>query len=1004
MKAGAAGFALTLVGLVVALSGCEGSAGAAGSSCTVVANADMTSTIRCTDGTMVTVRNGGPGTPGGSCTVRDGTMAGTKIIECDDGTMVTVADGDSASCTVTPGTTPGTEVITCNDGTMATVSNGDPGRSCTVRNGPDAGTRVITCDDGTSVTVSDGASADNFRVTQFHGEDALLSSGEYAGGAKTLVNAVITAATADAAGVVTVDFRVETRDTPAVPVTNVASISATVAKLVPPGTGEASNHWVPYIWRTETVSGSASGDWPNPDGTTAQQGATEGSASTATPPPPLGTLTNNDDGTYRYVFVNHLGATMSGTTPITYERNLTHRVVVMMGGHSGPTADATFDFVPDGAAVTETRSIVETATCQQCHNRNEFHGHGGNRLSVETCAVCHVPGATDAQSGNSLELKVMIHRIHAGGEMGGMAGPDGILWDLPTTTANEQADNLDYSIWGNRNRRNTWWKVGFPAVLDNCAKCHTGSGAQVGNFHERPSRAACGSCHSDVDFATGTNHGGGVRTDDSGCTICHGATAIDDSHDFMTRDPRNVPEFNATLTVNTPTRGYFIAGEAPIVTIALRDATTDAVIAGTSVVEDPTAETCPTPYSAATCAARDGLFRAAAFFVHGPRGRNVPVLTTAARAQVLSTGTGPFDISAAGASLVLKIDGGRDIHRTDATGGDYLAVGNVTVNVSAGTFVSTAAATTDEIVTWLNANTAFNRRAIAFNQAGRVGIRSRNLGWIYSVQLSAGAVTTAVFGGDVAAHLTTGFTPANTVSARTTPANNDPKATRNAADITYQLDPVDDLAPGTYIAQIEFSDRGRTDATNYWAPTVAFANIQVGTATEEAPIARSCNTCHQSDTTGFGTGFVVDVSRHNKYLRDLATDQCGGCHDQMPQNGTSAGGGSNGWTGSRPISRRVHGIHFGSSLNYPLLTVDYSNGDPLAGRNWDITLPQDVRNCETCHTDSTSGTWATRPARLPCSGCHDSDAATGHMRIMTFDPTPTDPWSGDEIESCQTCH
>jgi hypothetical protein len=101
----------------------------------------------------------------------------------------------------------------------------------------------------------------------------------------------------------------------------------------------------------------------------------------------------------------------------------------------------------------------------------------------------------------------------------------------------------------------------------------------------------------------------------------------------------------------------------------------------------------------------------------------------------------------------------------------------------------------------------------------------------------------------------------------------------------------------------------------------------------------------------------------------------------------------------------VHAIHFGASLNFPLSTVDYSNGDSVPGRNWNITFPQDVRNCETCHTpNTTSGTWATRPQRLACSGCHDSDAAMSHMRVATFDPTPTDPWSGDEQESCATCH
>jgi len=62
-------------------------------------------------------------------------------------------------------------------------------------------------------------------------------------------------------------------------------------------------------------------------------------------------LTNNGDGTYRYVFRANLTTAMMGATPITYERNLTHRVVIMMGGHAGPTDDDTFDFVPDGTAL-----------------------------------------------------------------------------------------------------------------------------------------------------------------------------------------------------------------------------------------------------------------------------------------------------------------------------------------------------------------------------------------------------------------------------------------------------------------------------------------------------------------------------------------------------------------------------------------------------------------------------------------------------------------------------
>jgi hypothetical protein len=311
-------------------------------------------------------------------------------------------------------------------------------------------------------------------------------------------------------------------------------------------------------------------------------------------------------------------------------------------------------------------------------------------------------------------------------------------------------------------------------------------------------------------------------------------------------------------------------------------------------------------------------------------------------------------------------------------------------------------------VAWLNANSTFKARAIAYNQGGKAGIRSRNLGLVFALQLQESVVATQVFGGDLTVHMPTGSTPSNNVAQRTNAANNDPKAVRNAGNITYTLDPVDNLEPGTYIVDIEFADRGRVTpspstapAVNYVAPTVTRVTFQVKTPDEELPPANNCDSCHQAN----GNGLIVDVSRHNKKLDHTAVDLCGNCHDYMPQNPTG-GTGLSGWSGARPIGKRVHAIHFGSSLHYPLLTVDYSNGDPVKGRNWDITFPQDVRNCDTtCHlNDETSGTWAFKAARLPCSGCHDSNATRAHMRTMTWDLTPADPWSGDEEEACQACH
>ncbi|MBK6684773.1 MAG: OmcA/MtrC family decaheme c-type cytochrome [Deltaproteobacteria bacterium] len=912
--------------------------------------------------------NGTNGTNGTNCTVVD-TSSTTKTITCEDGTSVVVQNG-------TPGT-PG------NPG-----DDGENGSSCSVTNNGD-GTHTIRCTDGTTVVVADGKPGrpgGNVEVGNFHGA-ARLDQAAFEATGKLRVNVEITGATADPGGQVTVDFRVTNG---AAPVSGIATINANIAKLLPAGNGYFFSRWVPYIYRTQTVSGSANGNWPHPDGTSAVQPNRENN----------GMLTDNGDGTYRYVFANNISAVTAGGNPITYERNRTHRISVMIGGSAGPTGTGNLDFVPDGTPVVDRRDIVTTAACQACHG-DDFAAHGGDRLNVENCSTCHVDGAIDPHGGESLDLKVMIHKIHAGSELERIPGPDGVVWDNPSTPANEAADNGEYAIWGFGNQKHDWWKAEFPAVTENCEKCHQGAGGQVEAW-KVPSRDACGACHESINFATGEGHPAGAQTSDENCDVCHPSSGtvlpparypVPSSHDWTVRDPRNIPEFDVNLTVSAPANGtHFVAGESPVVSIVLSENGTP--IDHTTVIEDAAAEGCVV----SGCPPQDGAFRTAAFFVHGPRAERKPVLTTTARAVVIAPTAGPYDISASGASLGIIVDGGRSLIRYDATGGDYTMLGTFSVAVSAGTFADRAAATPAEIVTWLNANTNFRRRAIAYLDAatGRLALRSRNLGEFFSIQLQAGPVTTAVFGGGVAIHNIAANTASNNISRRTNPANNDPKVAWDTGAITYTLDPVDDLVPGTYVASIEITDRGRIDAVNYQTPSVATVTFQVGTATEELPPARNCNSCHQGPD---GRGFVLDFSRHNKLFGDNAVDQCGACHDNLSQN--SVGN----FTGAKSIVRRVHAVHFGNTLNYPLTTVGYSGGDPVPGRNWDIAFPMDVRNCQSCHPDgTTSGTWETKAARLPCGGCHDSDAATAHMSINTYDLTPADPFSGDEQESCRTCH
>jgi hypothetical protein len=243
------------------------------------------------------------------------------------------------------------------------------------------------------------------------------------------------------------------------------------------------------------------------------------------------------------------------------------------------------------------------------------------------------------------------------------------------------------------------------------------------------------------------------------------------------------------------------------------------------------------------------------------------------------------------------------------------------------------------------------------------------------------------------------------------------RSTANATDpmadftdstaIKYTLDPVDDLVPGTYVVNVEFADAQRGPGNppeppmvDYRTPSVAVATFQVKQEAAEKPIADGCTACHWSSG---GAGYVLDYPRHNKLFNAQAVDQCGGCHDYnsgmdpATKTAVSIGGG-------HPISKRVHAVHNGSALNYPTITVAHEETSAF-GRNWKITYPMNIRNCESCHpADKTSGTWKTNPNRLACMGCHDSDAATGHMKINTYDPTPLAPWSGDEQESCKTCH
>jgi OmcA/MtrC family decaheme c-type cytochrome len=162
---------------------------------------------------------------------------------------------------------------------------------------------------------------------------------------------------------------------------------------------------------------------------------------------------------------------------------------------------AVYSWVPDGSAVTTTRDVIRDQTCNKCHDPLSAHDE---RKGIALCIICHNPQTSDPNTGNTLDMKVFIHKIHMGSQ-------------LPSVVA-----GTPYQIVGYKNAVSDFSTVVFPADPRNCTFCHDQTtGAAQATAFLTPSRAACGSCHDDVNFVTGKNHVNLPEIDDSQCASCH---------------------------------------------------------------------------------------------------------------------------------------------------------------------------------------------------------------------------------------------------------------------------------------------------------------------------------------------------------------------------------------------------------------------------------------------------------------------------------------------------
>jgi len=268
-----------------------------------------------------------------------------------------------------------------------------------------------------------------------------------------------------------------------------------------------------------------------------------------------GTFALVSDGVYKYTF---------GTkAPSGFDAAATHTIGVYgsrdltLFGLGTSYASSTFNFVPNGSAVAITRDVVHTTGCNTCHD--QLSAHGGSRRGVEMCVLCHTPQSTDPDTGNTIDLKVMVHKIHMGSR-------------LPSVQAGKP-----YQIIGFNQNVSDWSTVVFPADVRRCETCHQQNvkAAQATAHVTKPTRVACGSCHDNVNFATGVNHVGGPQFDDNLCATCHIPQGEID-FDASIKGAHTIPTESAMLgglVVNITKIQNGTAGSQPIVNFTIADST-----------------------------------------------------------------------------------------------------------------------------------------------------------------------------------------------------------------------------------------------------------------------------------------------------------------------------------------------------------------------------------------------------------------------------------------------
>jgi OmcA/MtrC family decaheme c-type cytochrome len=192
----------------------------------------------------------------------------------------------------------------------------------------------------------------------------------------------------------------------------------------------------------------------------------------------------------------------------------------------------------------DRRHVVNIDKCNDCHKNLSLHGdnRSGN---TELCATCHNPNATDVsrRAGNCaidlgtddepIDLKVMVHRIHAGNI--GLCGYGNSTHDYTHVVYPGRLNNCEGC-----HLANTFYPVDPAAVLATTVDAGADRSTLTDDVAISPNSAVCSSCHtSDLarnhmvqnggDFGAGKDDTGAlISTGNETCQLCHGKGATAD--------------------------------------------------------------------------------------------------------------------------------------------------------------------------------------------------------------------------------------------------------------------------------------------------------------------------------------------------------------------------------------------------------------------------------------------------------------------------------------------